>query len=96
MSTAEPVAFLWDPTTRRFDGCALRAALVARGWTVREFAAVAQLSRACVYRALIGEPVSDRAAIRVFETLMKRAPIAVLRCQHAAAGYSGADATSLA
>jgi hypothetical protein len=40
--------------------------------------------------------MSDRAAIRVFETLIKRAPILVVRCQHAVARYSGDEATSLA
>ena len=40
--------------------------------------------------------MSDRAAIRVFEILMKRAPILVVRCQHALARYSGDEATSLA
>ena len=40
--------------------------------------------------------MSDRAAIRVFQTLMKRAPILVVRCQHAVARYSGEEATSLA
>ena len=37
--------------------------------------------------------MSDRAAIRVFETLIKRAPILVVRCQHAVARYSGDEAT---
>jgi hypothetical protein len=40
--------------------------------------------------------MSDRAAIRVFETLMRRAPILVVRCQHAVVRYSGDEATSLA
>jgi len=40
--------------------------------------------------------MSDRAAIRVFETLSKRAPILVIRCQHAVVRYSGEEATSLA
>ena len=96
MSPAESTLSLWDPASGRFDGCALRAAVVARGWTVREFARTACLSRACMYRAIGGRPMSDRAAIRVFETLIKRAPILVVRCQHAVARYSGDEATSLA
>jgi hypothetical protein len=40
--------------------------------------------------------MSDRAAIRVFETLMMRAPMLVVRCQHTVARYSGDEATSLA
>ena len=40
--------------------------------------------------------MSDRAAIRVFETSSKRAPILVVRCQHAVVRYSGDEATTFA
>lgn len=67
----------WDPASGRFDGAALRGAVVARRWTVREFAQLARISNACLYNALGSRGVSDRTAIRIFETLAKREPMMV-------------------
>jgi len=69
----------WDAGSKRFDGTALRVALVTRGWTVREFARTARVSSACLYNALSSRGVSDRTVIRIFETLAKRQPM-VLEC----------------
>jgi predicted transcriptional regulator len=66
---------LWSPETRSFDGVRLRRAIVARGWTVSEFARAARLNVQSVYNALSGKPVRDGTAIRIFETLEKRAPM---------------------
>jgi hypothetical protein len=69
---------LWDPASGRFDPVELRAAIVARGWTVSEFAATAQVSRACMYNALRGQAVSDRTVVRVSRLLDTRTSLGVL------------------
>lgn len=69
------VAPLWDPQTRAFDGPRLRRAIVARGWTVAEFARIAHIHVASAYNAVAGKRVRDETAIRVFESLDKREPM---------------------
>ncbi len=66
---------IWNPRTGIFDPGALRAAIVARGWTLPEFIAVAGVSRGSLYSALLGRGVTDRTAIRIFQGLSKRAPL---------------------
>src|SRR5579884_3130809 len=65
----------WNSRSGIFDGPQLRLAIVIRGWTVREFAAVSDVSLASLYNALAGRGVTDRTAIRVFRGLALRAPI---------------------
>ena len=60
------------------QGPSLRRALLLRGWTAREFATVARVSRPCLYSALQRRRVSDLTAIRIFETLSRRQPVVVL------------------
>jgi hypothetical protein len=64
----------WNPKTGIFDPAQLRLAIVMRGWTVVEFAKVARVSRGCLYGALLGSGVTDRTAIRIFQTLATRDP----------------------
>ena len=71
------VAPLWDAQTRAFDGSRLRRAIVARGWTVPEFARVARIHVASAYNAVAGKRVRDATAIRIFESLEKRQPMMV-------------------
>lgn len=66
---------LWDPASGRFNPVALRAAIVCRGWTVRDFAAAAGISRACLYNALRRRAVSDRTVVRVGAALAGRDPL---------------------
>jgi hypothetical protein len=63
---------LWNPRTGIFDAGRLRAAIVARGWTVPEFVSVAGVSRGSLYSALLGRGVTDRTAIRIFKGLSQR------------------------
>jgi predicted transcriptional regulator len=65
---------LWNPRTGIFDPAQLRLAIVMRGWTVVEFVKAAQVSRGCLYNALLGFGVTDRTAIRIFQALAKREP----------------------
>jgi transcriptional regulator of acetoin/glycerol metabolism len=69
---------LWSAASGRFQVVRLRAAIVARGWTVSEFAAVAGISRACMYNALRHQSVSDRTAVRVTRALASREPLHVV------------------
>ena len=69
---------LWDAATGTFHGALLRRAIVARGWTVRDFAAQARLNICSVYNAMHGKPVRDGTTIRIFEALEKRAPMMVV------------------
>jgi hypothetical protein len=69
---------LWDAATGAFHGALLHRAMVARGWTVRDFAVQARLNICSVYNAMHGKPVRDGTAIRIFETLEKRAPMMVV------------------
>ncbi len=68
---------LWNPQTGIFDPAQLRLAIVMRGWTVVEFANVARVSRGCLYSALLGSGVTDRTAIRIFQTLATRDPFSL-------------------
>lgn len=52
--------------------------MVARGWTVKDFAIQARLNICSVYNAMHGKPVRDGTAIRIFETLEKRSPMIVV------------------
>jgi len=69
---------LWDAATGTFHGALLRRAIVARGWTVRDFAGQARLNICSVYNAMHGKPVRDGTTIRIFEALEKRAPMMVV------------------
>ena len=64
----------WNPRTGIFDPAQLRLAIVMRGWTVSEFAKAAKVSHGCLYSALLGSGVTDRTAIRIFQTLATRDP----------------------
>jgi predicted transcriptional regulator len=66
---------LWNPRSGAFDGAQLRGAIVMRGWTIAEFAALSKISLACLYRALGGYRVTDRTAIRIFEGLRQGHPL---------------------
>jgi hypothetical protein len=68
---------LWNPRTGIFDPAQLRLAIVMRGWTVGEFANAAKVSRGCFYNALLGSGVTDRTAIRIFQTLASRDPFSL-------------------
>lgn len=63
---------LWNAASGRFDPVRLRGAIVARAWTVREFAVAAGVSRACLYKALGGRATSDRTAIAIATALASR------------------------
>lgn len=65
---------LWSPATRAFDGDRLHLAVIARGWTIDDFAQVTGLHRASVYSALHGRPVRDTTALRIFQALERRRP----------------------
>ena len=78
LSAEGPPARLWNAASGQFNGVALRAAIVARGWTVREFATAAQVSKGCVYNALGGRAVSDRTVLRIAAVLETRSPSALL------------------
>lgn len=65
----------WNPRTGIFDPAQLRLALVMRRWTAVEFARAANVSRGCLYNALLGHGVTDRTAIRIFQALAQREPI---------------------
>lgn len=67
----------WNPQTGIFDAAQLRLAIVMRGWTVGDFAKVANVSHGCLYSALLGCGVTDRTAIRIFQTLATREPYSV-------------------
>lgn len=70
---------LWDAAQGAFYGSTLHDSIVARGWTVREFAHASRLDPASVYGAIRGRRVRDTTAIRIFETLEKRRPMTVVR-----------------
>ena len=69
-----PTRPLWDPATGQFDPSGLRGAIVARGWTVREFSRAAGVSHESVYRALRRFAVSDRTVVRIVTALETRTP----------------------
>ena len=68
---------LWDENIHSFRGGALRRAILARGWTIPDFARATRLHTASVYNAVKGRPVRDSTAIRIFEALEKREPMSV-------------------
>jgi predicted transcriptional regulator len=68
--------WLWNAECQAFDGVRLRRAIVARGWTAPEFARAAKLNVQSIYNALSGKAVRDGTAIRIFEALEKRQPMA--------------------
>jgi lambda repressor-like predicted transcriptional regulator len=72
---------LWDAASGRFNPVTLRAAIVCRGWTVRDFAAAAGISRACLYNVLRRQAASDRTVVRVAATLASREPLHLLTAE---------------
>lgn len=66
---------LWSAASGRFHPVRLRAAIVARGWTVGEFSAASGVSRACLYNILRHHSASDRTAVRITQTLAAREPL---------------------
>ena len=76
-SEAPGGAGLWDETVHGFRGAVLQRAILARGWTVSDFARAAHVHPAAVYNALNGSRARASTAIRIFETLEKRQPMSV-------------------
>jgi predicted transcriptional regulator len=66
---------LWSAASGRFQPVRLRAAIVARGWTVAEFSTASGVSRACLYNVLRHQAASDRTAVRITQTLAAREPV---------------------
>jgi hypothetical protein len=87
---------LWDAASGRFQPVRLRAAIVARGWAVREFAAASAVSPACLYNALRGLAVSDRTVVRVLTTLASRSPVSLVASGSEEWRYEGREPTSSA
>lgn len=71
---SQRAAQLWNAASGQFSGAQLRAAIVARGWTVREFYGAARVSKGCLYKALAGRAVSDRTVLRIVALLETRPP----------------------
>lgn len=80
-ATLEADRPLWDAASGRFNPVTLRAAIVCRGWTVRDFAAAAGISRACLYNVLRRQAASDRTVVRVAATLASREPLHLLTAE---------------
>jgi hypothetical protein len=68
---------LWSAASGRFQPVRLRAAIVARGWTVAEFSAASGVSRACLYNVLRNQAASDRTVVRITQTLAAREPLSL-------------------
>jgi predicted transcriptional regulator len=66
---------LWHAEDGHFDPGRLHRAIVARGWTIPEFAQTARMHLGTLYRALTGKPTNDATAIRIFQTLDRRKPM---------------------
>jgi len=66
---------IWYPEDGHFDPGLLRRAIVARGWTVPEFAQAGRIHLGTMYRVLAGRPANDGTAIRIFQTLDRRKPM---------------------
>ncbi len=64
---------LWSAASGRFQPVRLRAAIVARGWTVAEFSAASGVSRACLYNVLRHQAASDRTVVRITDAGRPRA-----------------------
>lgn len=73
-----PEVGLWDAEDGSFYGSHLRRSIVARGWTVPEFARASRLDPGSVYAAIQGRRVRDATAIRIFSTLERRPPMAIV------------------
>jgi predicted transcriptional regulator len=69
---------LWDATSGAFLGANLRRSILARGWTVPDFARASRIDPGSVYAAIHGRRVRDTTAIRIFETLERRSPMTVV------------------
>jgi predicted transcriptional regulator len=69
---------LWNPATRSFEGAMLHRALIARGYTVDEFAKDSGVKHWSLYNALKGRRIRDQTAIKIFKTLEKRNPMPVV------------------
>jgi hypothetical protein len=82
-SSGQPMGPLggFDAATMRFDGAWLRRAILARGWTIPEFAEAARppLSVETVYNALRGRTLSQHTVLRMYAALRLRQPIAVVQ-----------------
>jgi predicted transcriptional regulator len=52
-------------------------AMVVRRWTAPEFARDAGINRCSVYNAINGRRLRDATALRIFETLATREPMAL-------------------
>ena len=65
---------LWNPSTRCWDGPRLHAAIIARSLTVREFAKLARISAAVIYKAIKGGRTTDATTIAIFDVLDRRQP----------------------
>jgi len=70
---------LWDAAQGAFYGSSLHQSIVARGWTIKDFARASQLDPGSIYGAIRGRRVRDATAIRIFETLERRRPMTVVR-----------------
>ncbi len=68
---------LWSAASGRFQPVRLRAAIVARGWTVSEFSVASGVSRACLYNVLRHQAASDRTVVRITQTLAARDPVSL-------------------
>lgn len=68
---------LWSAASGRFQPVRLRAAIVARGWTVAEFSAASGVIRACLYNVLRHQAASDRTVVRITQTLAAREPVSL-------------------
>lgn len=73
----QPNGALWSAASGRFQPVRLRAAIVARGWTVAEFSAASGVSRACLYNVLRHQAASDRTVVRITQTLAAREPVSL-------------------
>lgn len=73
----QPHGVLWSAASGRFQPVRLRAAIVARGWTVAEFSAASGVSRACLYNVLRHHAASDRTVVRITQTLAGRDPVSL-------------------
>jgi len=69
---------LWDATSGTFVGANLRRSILARGWTIPDFARSSRIDPGSVYAAIHGRRVRDATAIRIFETLERRSPMTVV------------------
>jgi predicted transcriptional regulator len=69
---------IWNPARKAFEGPMLHRALIARGYTVDEFARESGVKSWSLYNALKGRHVRDATAIKIFKALEKRNPMTVV------------------